>query len=193
MALRLVAAEAILAYLNSATFSDSNIAMDTRARLIEDVIVPRMRGRRRVNPVGRLLNSGIQAHPPSSKLLRDIPAVTPTDVSKQAQGTPSVPGTSSMQSRNLRRDRDISHGEGPHVRGTRVAPIQAADGKTIGKTRPPSGYPVRRATSSRIPQIRSHAPPSAEVEVQMSWQKDVASRLSKEAMGQREPVLAGGP
>ncbi|OAX37817.1 hypothetical protein K503DRAFT_692678, partial [Rhizopogon vinicolor AM-OR11-026] len=38
MALRLVAAEAILACLNSASFSVSNIAMDTRARLIEDVI-----------------------------------------------------------------------------------------------------------------------------------------------------------
>ncbi|OAX42343.1 hypothetical protein K503DRAFT_663674, partial [Rhizopogon vinicolor AM-OR11-026] len=37
-ALRLVAAEAILACLNSASFSVPNIAMDTRARLIEDVI-----------------------------------------------------------------------------------------------------------------------------------------------------------
>ncbi|OAX37816.1 hypothetical protein K503DRAFT_208954 [Rhizopogon vinicolor AM-OR11-026] len=158
---------------------------------------------------------------------------------------------SSMQSRNPRRDRDIvrplfyttrlpqrvgntvmqSHGDGLRVRGTRAAPIQTADGKTIGNTRPPpvkstspgsspkcnpknnipkipsvcltsaasvrpskAGYPVRRATSSRIPRIRSHAPPSAEVAAQTSSQKDVtASRSSREVTGQQKPVLAGGP
>ncbi|OAX42344.1 hypothetical protein K503DRAFT_369703 [Rhizopogon vinicolor AM-OR11-026] len=220
----------------------------------------------RVNPVGRLLTSGIQAHPLSSKLPRDIPAVTPTDVSKQAQGNPPVPGPSSKQSRNPQRDRDIvrplvsttrlpqrvgntivqSRDKGSHVgKGTWAACIQIAelpkiDSKTIGNTRPslvelispgsspkyaitkgdpknnatkipsvcststaavrPSkaGYPVRRATSSRIPQIRSHALPSAEVEVQTSSQtsrskEGVASRSSKEAVGQRKPVLGGGP
>ncbi|OAX37819.1 hypothetical protein K503DRAFT_719209 [Rhizopogon vinicolor AM-OR11-026] len=324
-ALRLVAAEAILACLNSASFSVSNIAMDTRARLIEDVIELSAQNDRadvrkaakdifdaykvpfpdraasfislftpltkkhvcvqgttasrstsvtsqepsdcrpttgRVNPVGRLLTSGIQTHPLNSKLPRDIPAVTPTDVSKQAQGTPSVPGPLFMQSRNPRGDRDIvrplvsttpfsqrvgntvmqSHGKGPHVRqGTRAACIPTAhlpktNGKTIENTRPPSvkptspgsppksgitkcdpknnttkipsvcltsaaavrpskaGYPVRRATSSRIPKIRTHVLPSAEVEVKMSWQKDaVASRSSMEAMGQRKPVLGAGP
>ncbi|OJA11091.1 hypothetical protein AZE42_08767 [Rhizopogon vesiculosus] len=56
-------------------------------------------------------------------------------------------------------------------------------------------HPAKRATSSRIPQLRSRSP-STEVEVKTSSQtrkEVVAARLSKEAAARRKPVLGGGP
>ncbi|OAX33102.1 hypothetical protein K503DRAFT_553243 [Rhizopogon vinicolor AM-OR11-026] len=114
-----------------------------------------------------------------------------------------------------------SHGKQPHVReGTQVAPVQTAHTrptsvKPITKGDPENNvtkipslcstsaaavrpskaeHHMMKFTSSRIPRMQPHGPPSTEVEVQTSSQashKEISSQSNKEAMRQGKLVLGG--
>ncbi|OJA17941.1 hypothetical protein AZE42_03470 [Rhizopogon vesiculosus] len=142
--------------------------------------------------------------PREANLLRPIaPSKQMTSV---RQGT-SVPVTSSTQSGDQRKDvaRAIAPttqrrvGNAPITTKINATPALTPTVRPSSRTGPllvaMAEHPVTRATSSRIPQLRSRRP-STEVEAKTSAQtrkEVVASGLSKEAVGRRKPVLGGGP
>ncbi|OAX34071.1 hypothetical protein K503DRAFT_803885, partial [Rhizopogon vinicolor AM-OR11-026] len=123
------------------------------------------------------------------------------------QGT-SVPVPSSTQSGNQRKDvarplipitqRRVGNAP-PVTKKTKKTPAVAATIRPSSRTGllrvAKAEHPATRATSSKIPQLRSRGP-STEIEVKTSSQtrrEVVASRSSKEVVGRRKPVLGGGP
>ncbi|OAX33443.1 hypothetical protein K503DRAFT_725833 [Rhizopogon vinicolor AM-OR11-026] len=142
-----------------------------------------------------------EANPLNSQLSRDVRAVRPITLSKKVtsarQGT-SAPVPSSTQS-----GKDVAYPLVLAVPTTSVTTktnhtrAAAATIRPSSQTAPlpmaKAEHPTTRATSSRIPQLRSRGH-STEVKVQTTSQTSrIASRSSKEAVPQRKAVLGGGP
>ncbi|OJA17922.1 hypothetical protein AZE42_03468 [Rhizopogon vesiculosus] len=140
---------------------------------------------------------------------REAHPLRPIALSKQMtytrQGT-AVPVLSSTQSGNRRKDAILPLvptiqarvGNAPVNTKTNAIPAVAATVRPSSRKGPLpvaiAEHPATRATSSRIPQLRSRRP-STEVEAKTSLQNRkevVASRSSKETAGRRKPVLGGG-